>query len=125
MEDSVAKLLAILVCVIVLLAGAYMAVDSYLANRTNSLASQVTTLLAENAELRRRVIEQNNERLLYEAAKKDNDTVNLVARWHVFQPILLLLGGICFVVVLPLIWMGWTYALQYYLSAIKRLDERS
>ena len=120
-----AKLLAILVCVIVLLAGAYMAVDSYLANRTNPLASQVTTLLAENAELRRRVIEQNNERLLYEAAKKDNDTVNLVARWHVFQPILLLLGGICFVVVLPLIWMGWTYALQYYLSAIKRLDERS
>lgn len=119
------KTALILCCIVAMAIFGYIAVDEYIGNRTVSLTGQVKALSTENAELRRRIIEKDNERLLYEAAKKDNDTVNLIAQWHVFQPVLLLLGGICLVVFLPLIWMGWTYALQYYLGAIKRLDERS
>lgn len=119
------KIAFLLCCIVVIAIVGYIAYDEYMSSRTTSLSGQIRVLSMENAELRRRIIEKDNERLLYEAAKKDNDTVNLIAQWHVFQPVLLLLGGICLVVFLPLIWMGWTYALQYYLSAIKRLDERS
>jgi len=115
----------LLCCIVVIIFVAYIAYIEYSANRITSVARQVEILSIENAELRRQLVEKDNERLLYEAAKKDNDTVNLIAQWHVFQPVLLLLGGICLVVFLPVIWMGWTYALQYYPNAIKRLDERS
>jgi hypothetical protein len=113
----------LLCCVVAIAIFGYIVVDEYMSNRTVSLTGQVTALSMENAELRRQLVAKNNERLLYEAAQKDNDTVNLIAQWHVFQPVLLLLGGICLAVFLPLIWMGWTYALRYYLSAVRKFDE--
>ena len=101
---------------------AYGEIGDFFSSRNMSLSAQMRALTLENTDLHRRLAEKDNERLLYESAQKSNDTVNLIAQWHVFQPVILLLGGICFVVFLPVIWMGWTYALQYYIGALRKLN---
>lgn len=95
-------------------------------DQVSMLTYQVNSLLAENVELQRRLVENNNEALLYTAALESTRTVNRIANYHVFGEILTLLAGICGVGFAPLVWMLWSYIYyRYYQPAICKVKKNN
>jgi hypothetical protein len=52
------------------------------------LSKQVVELSERNSRLSQEIIHKNNERILYENTMRDNKTVNMVARYQVFKPLI-------------------------------------
>ena len=85
------KITAVVIIVLLLLSGvaflrnaAYEQARQRDAAATNSvLLNQITSLQARNAQL-----EARNESILYQNSRRDNRTVNSIARWHVYAPTL-------------------------------------
>ena len=102
-------------------AAVYVVYIDYSTNRTETLSGQVRVLSMENSELRRQLIEKNNEQLLYEAAERDNKTVNMIAQWQVFAPIVILVGIACILIALLFAGAAWIVVYnKYYAPAINR-----